>query len=279
MRVGRVGGLESVAMSAAPVLVERLGGVGLIRFNRPEALNALDLAAKTALLAALQDLSSDPGVRCVVLTGTGRAFCVGQDLREHVTGLDQGGPESVLATVPEHYNPIAVLVHTMPKPVIAAVNGVAAGAGASLAFLADLRLVATSAGFNLAFAQIGLSCDTGCSWTLPRLVGPTTALRLLYLGGTISAEESLRLGIATEVIPDDELEERVLDVARRLAAGPTQAYAAMRQSVAHGAHSSLAEALAYEAEMMARTGATEDHRQAVDAFLVKRPPVFTGQRD
>ena len=202
------------------MLVERLGGVGLIRFNRPEALNALDLAAKTALLAALEDLSADPGVRCVVLTGTGRAFCVGQDLREHVTGLEQGGPESVLATVPDHYNPIAVLLHTMPKPVIAAVNGVAAGAGASLAFLADLRLVAASAGFNLAFAQIGLSCDTGCSWTLPRLVGPTTALRLLYLGGTISAEESLRLGIATEVIPDDEFEERVLDVAGRLAAGP-----------------------------------------------------------
>ena len=262
------------------MLVERLGGVGLIRFNRPEALNALDLAAKTALLAALEDLSADPGVRCVVLTGTGRAFCVGQDLREHVDRTRSGlAPRACWPRCPEHYNPIAMLLHTMPKPVIAAVNGVAAGAGASLAFLADLRLVATSAGFNLAFAQIGLSCDTGCSWTLPRLVGPTTALRLLYLGGTISAEESLRLGIATEVIPDDEFEARVLDVAGRLAVGPTQAYAAMRQSVAYGAHSSLAEALAYEAEMMARTGATEDHRQAVDAFLAKRPPVFTGQRD
>jgi len=266
-------------MSAAPVLVERLGGVGLIRFNRPEALNALDLAAKTALLAALEDLSADPGVRCVVLTGTSRAFCVGQDLREHVTQLEQAGPDGVLATVPEHYNPIATLLHTMPKPVIAAANGVAAGAGASLAFLADLRLVAAGAGFNLAFAQIGLSCDTGCSWTLPRLVGPTTALRLLYLGGTISAEESLRLGIATEVIPDVEFEARVLEVAGRLAVGPTQAYAAIRQSVAYGAHSSLTEALAFEAEMMARTGATEDHRQAVDAFLAKRSPLFTGQRD
>jgi 2-(1,2-epoxy-1,2-dihydrophenyl)acetyl-CoA isomerase len=265
-------------MSAAPVLVERLGGVGLIRFNRPEALNALDLAAKTALLAALEDLSTDPGVRCVVLTGTGRAFCVGQDLREHVAQLDDAGPDGVLATVPEHYNPIATLLHTMAKPVIAAVNGVAAGAGASLAFLADLRLVSAGAGFNLAFAQIGLSCDTGCSWTLPRLVGPTTALRLLYLGGTISAEESLRLGIATEVIPDAEFGARVLEVAGRLAVGPTQAYAAMRQSVAYGAHSSLTDALAYEAEMMARTGATEDHRQAVDAFLAKRPPLFTGQR-
>ncbi|HEY5978996.1 MAG TPA: enoyl-CoA hydratase-related protein [Microlunatus sp.] len=266
-------------MSSAPVLVERFGGVGLVRLNRPEALNALDVAAKTALLAALEDLAADPGVRCVVLTGTGRAFCVGQDLREHAAQLEGAGPDGVLTTVPEHYNPIATLVHTMPKPVIAAVNGIAAGAGASLAFLADLRLVTASAGFNLAFAQIGLSCDTGCSWTLPRLVGPTTALRLLYTGGTITADESLRLGIATEVVPDAEFEERVLDVAARLAVGPTQAYAAIRQSVAYAAHSSLTDALAHEAEMMARTGATEDHRHAVDAFLAKQRPLFTGQRD
>ena len=265
-------------MSGAPVLVERLGGVGLVRLNRPDALNALDLASKTGLLSALQDLAADPGVRCVVLTGSGRAFCVGQDLREHVAALQQVGPDGVLNTVPEHYNPIATLLHTMDKPVIAAVNGVAAGAGASLAFLADYRLVAASAGFNLAFAQIGLSCDTGCSWTLPRLVGPTTAMRLLLLGGTISAEESLRLGIATEVVPDAEFEERVRDLAGRLASGPTQAYAAMRQSVAYASHSSLTDALAYEADMMARTGATEDHQQAVDAFLAKRPPFFTGQR-
>jgi 2-(1,2-epoxy-1,2-dihydrophenyl)acetyl-CoA isomerase len=265
-------------MSAAPVLVERVGGVGVVRLNRPEALNALDLATKTTLLAVLQDVAADAGVRCVVLTGTGRAFCVGQDLREHAAQLEHGGPDDLLATVPEHYNPIATLLHTMPKPVIAAVNGVAAGAGASLAFLADLRLVAAGAGFNLAFAQIGLSCDTGSSWTLPRLVGPTQALRLLYAGGTVGAEEALALGIATEVVPDDELEARVMKVAGRLAVGPTQAYAAIRQSVAHAAHSSLTEALAYEADMMARTGATEDHRQAVEAFLAKRPPMFTGQR-
>lgn len=266
-------------MSSSPVLVERLGGVGLVTLNRPEALNALDLATKTGLLAALGELAADPGVRCVVLTGAGRAFCVGQDLREHVSGLQGVGAAGVLDTVPKHYNPIATLLHTMDKPVVAAVNGVAAGAGASLAFLADFRLVAASAGFNLAFAQIGLSCDTGCSWTLPRLVGPTAALQLLYQGGTISAEESQRLGIATEVVPDAEFEERVRDLAGRLASGPTQAYAAIRQSVAYAAHSSLADALAYEAEMMARTGRTEDHRQAVDAFLAKRPPIFTGQRD
>jgi 2-(1,2-epoxy-1,2-dihydrophenyl)acetyl-CoA isomerase len=264
---------------SSPVLVERLGGVGLVRLNRPEALNALDLASKTQLLAALEELAADQGIRCVVLTGTGRAFCVGQDLREHVSRLNHSGPEGVLATVPEHYNPIATLLHTMDKPVVAAVNGVAAGAGASLAFLADFRIVAANAGFNLAFAQIGLSCDTGCSWSLPRLVGPTTAMRLLFLGGTITAEESLRLGIATEVVPEAEFEERVHDLAGQLAVGPTQAYAAMRQAVAYASHSSLTDALAYEAELMARTGATEDHQQAVDAFLAKRPAIFTGQRD
>lgn len=266
-------------MSTAPVLVERLGGVGVVRLCRPERLNALDTAAKTALLDALADIAADPGVRCLVLTGTGRAFCVGQDLHEHVQKLNHEGSEAVWTTVPEHFNPIATALHTMDKPVVAAVNGVAAGAGASLAFLADIRLVAASAGFNLAFAQIGLSCDTGCSWSLPRLVGPTDALRLLYEGGTISAAESLRLGIATEVVPDAQFEERVSDVAGRLACGPTQAYAAMRHSVAYAAHRPLAEALAYEADMMRRTGATEDHQQAVDAFLAKRPAIFTGQRE
>ncbi len=274
----RTGTVTVPGMGAATVLVERVGGVGLVRLNRPEALNALDLATRVALLAALTDVAGDPGVRCVVLAGTGRAFCVGQDLREHAAQLEQVGPDELMSTVPDHYNPIATLLHTMPKPVIAAVNGVAAGAGASMAFLADLRLVAAGAGFNLAFAGIGLSCDTGASWTLPRLVGPTAALRLLYEGGTVGADEALALGIATEVVPDDELEDRVLEVAGRLAVGPTQAYAAIRQAVANAAHSSLPEALALEAELMARTGATEDHRQAVDAFLAKRPPVFTGQR-
>ena len=265
-------------MSGDSVLVERHGGVGLVRLNRPQALNALDLTTKEQLLAAVRDLADDSGVRCVVLTGTGRAFCVGQDLREHAADLDQAGPDGVLGTVPQHYNPIATLLHTMDKPVIAAVNGIAAGAGASLAFLADYRIVAESAGFNLAFAQIGLSCDTGCSWTLPRLVGPTVALRLLYLGGTISAAESLRLGIASEVVPDADFTDRVSELASRLAAGPTQAYAAIRQAVGYASSNSLTDALAREAELMQRTGATPDHRRAVDAFLAKQAPNFTGHR-
>lgn len=265
-------------MTTSGVALTVAAGVGTLTFGRPDALNALDTAAKTALLAGLRELGADPAVRCVVLTGTGRAFCVGQDLREHAEALAARPAAEVLRTVPEHYNPIALALHTLDKPVLAAVNGVAAGAGASLAFLADLRLVAASASFTLAFAGIGLSCDTGASWTLPRLVGPTRALELLYSGRRVGAEEALALGLATEVVPDADFAGRVQEWAARLAAGPTLAYAAMRRAVAFaaGGHD-LAAALDVEAEGMRVTGASADHRDAVAAFLAKRPPRFSGR--
>jgi 2-(1,2-epoxy-1,2-dihydrophenyl)acetyl-CoA isomerase len=155
-------------------------------------------------------------------------------------------------------------------------NVVAAGAGASPAFLADYRLVAASAGFNLAFAGIGLSCDTGCSWSLPRLVGPTRAVELLFNPRTISAAESLDLGIATEVVPDDAFDDRVGSLSRSLATGPTRAYAAIRRSVAYSATHPLGASLDFEAEMMRWTGASDDHRRAVEAFVAKQRPQFTG---
>ena len=262
--------------AGAAIGCEVVGGVATITFRRTEAMNAIDLSTKTELLSTLRQVASDTAVRCVVLTGTGRAFSVGQDLKEHVAGLRSASPDELWATVPEHYNPIALALHTMDKPVVAAVNGVAAGAGASIAFLADLRIVAASGGFNLAFANIALSCDTGSSWTLPRLVGPTRALELLYRPRTIGAEESLRLGIATEVVPDEEFADRVRAVAAALAAGPTLAYASMRASVNYASTHSLADSVAFEAEMMRRTGASADHRAAVDAFLAKQRPSFSG---
>ena len=264
-------------MTTSGLRLEVSDGVGTLTFDRPEALNALDLATKAALLSGLAQLGADERVRCVVLTGTGRAFCVGQDLREHVAGLATGSPEDVWRTVPEHYNPIALALHELDKPVVAAVNGVAAGAGASLAFLADLRVVAASASFTLAFAGIGLSCDTGASWTLPRLVGPTRALDLMYSGRRVAAEEALAIGLATEVVPDEELTARVGALASRLASGPTLAFAAMRRAVAGAAGQPLAASLEAEAEGMRRTGASADHRAAVDAFLAKQPPRFTGR--
>lgn len=259
-----------------PVLVDIADGVGTIRLNRPEAMNAFDRATRAALLAGLDQVAAD-AVRVVVLTGSGRAFGVGQDLKQHVADLRERPAEDVYRLVPEEYNPIVRAVAALDKPVIAAVNGVAAGAGASLAFLADQRIVARSAGFNLAFAGIALSCDTGASWTLQRLVGYARALELFCDPRTIGAEEALTLGLATRVVDDETFEQEVGDLARRLAQGPTRAFGAIRRAVAYAAGHGLDDALEFEAEMMTRTGASADHLAAVDAFLAKQPPRFEGR--
>ena len=263
-------------MTDAPVLLDLNQGVATITLNRPNAMNGLDVATKVLLRDTVIAVAEDPAVRCVVLTGSGRAFCVGQDLKEHVVLLDEqnrGGPP-LFSTVPEHYNPTVQALASMPKPVIAAVNGVAAGAGASLAFACDLRILADTAGFNLAFANVALSCDTGSSWTLPRLVGYAKALELLYLPRTIGAEESESLGLANRVVPADELTDVVNELALRLASGPSAALGAIRKSVAYAAQNSFVDSLAFEATMMKETGESADHAEAVAAFLEKRPAVF-----
>ena len=215
-------------------------------------------------------------MRCVVLTGAGRAFCVGQDLREHAQRLATEDIEQVWSTVPEHFNPIAETLHGMPKPVIAAVNGVAAGAGASIAFLADLRILSEDAGFNLAFTGVGLSCDTGSSWTLPRLVGTTRAIDLLFRPRTVGRPRRSNSGWRPRWSLAQGFAERVTAVARDLwRRGPTLAYAAIRRAVAFSAGHPLSSP-ALEAEMMQATGSSRDHREAVEAFLAKRPPTFTG---
>jgi 2-(1,2-epoxy-1,2-dihydrophenyl)acetyl-CoA isomerase len=215
-------------------------------------------------------------VRCVVLTGSGRAFCVGQDLKEHV-GLLQRKDPSLWETVPRHYNPIVELISTMNKPVVAALNGVAAGAGAAFAMAADLRVMVDGAGMNLAFAGIALSCDSGSSWWLTRLVGPAKAKELLLMPRTVPAEECLRLGLVTQVVTTEDFEGVVAELAGRLAAGPTLAYGSIRRAVAFSAGHALGESLAQEADYMALTGASADHQAAVAAFLAKEKPTFTGQ--
>lgn len=259
-----------------PVLVDLADGVATVTLNRPGAMNSLDIATKDALLAALQRVADDPAVRCVVLTGTGRAFCVGQDLREHISLL-QAQDEALWQTVPRHYNPITELIATMNKPVIAAVNGVAAGAGAAFAFAADLRVVVDTGGFNLAFAGIALSCDSGSSWSLPRLVGTAKAKELLLLPRTVPAAEALELGLATKVVSAEELPAVVGELARTLADGPTLAYGSIRRAVAFSAGHDLTASLAHESELMTLTGQSQDHQAAVGAFLAKEKPVFTGR--
>jgi len=263
------------ASTDGAVLLDLTEGVATVTLNRPAAMNALDIATKNLLLATLAQAADDPGVRCVVLTGAGRAFCVGQDLREHITLLSTGD-ESLWSTVPEHYNPIVELLATMNKPVIAAVNGVAAGAGAAFAFAADLRIMVDTGGFNLAFAGIALSCDSGSSWTLPRLIGAAKAKELLMFPRTVPAAEALELGMVNRVVTETELPAAVGELARTLAGGPTLAYGAIRRSVAFSAGHPLSESLAQEAEQMAHTGASADHGAAVAAFLAKEKPAFHG---
>lgn len=251
-------------------------GVATVTLNRPDAMNALDTELKTALRDMLHAVATDDAVRAVILTGSGRAFCVGQDLGEHARNL-AGDIDAVWRTVPEHYAPIAVALATMPKPVVAAVNGVAAGAGAAFALACDLRIVADNAGFNMAFSAIGLSADSASSWTLPRLVGLAKAKELLLLPSTITAAQALELGLATEVVPPAAVAERARELAVRLASGPTAAYGAIRRSLAFAAGHSLDESVDFERQMMELTGGTEDHRNAVNSFLAKEKPTFTGR--
>jgi 2-(1,2-epoxy-1,2-dihydrophenyl)acetyl-CoA isomerase len=262
--------------SSSPVSVEVDAGVTTIRLARPEAMNSLTVTTKVALRDAVQAVARDETVRCLVLTGSGRSFCVGQDLKEHV-GLLEDGADQLFSTVPEHYNPTVHAVATMPKPVVAAVNGVAAGAGASLALACDYRLMADDATFNLAFAGIALSCDTGISWTLPRLVGHARAIELLFEPRTIGAEEALQLGLVTRVVPADELPTATSELAQRLAAGPTLAYGAIRRAVAWSTSHDLESSLVHEAELMTLTGSSADHRNAVTSFLAKERPRFEGR--
>jgi 2-(1,2-epoxy-1,2-dihydrophenyl)acetyl-CoA isomerase len=268
---------ETPPSTPDPVLLDVSDGVATITLNRPGAMNSLDIATKDLLVDITAQVAADPAVRCVVLTGTGRAFCTGQDLKEHVDLLANGGSDALFTTVDRHYNPIVTALATMEKPVVAAVNGVAAGAGASLAFACDLRVVADTAGFNLAFANVALSCDTGASYHLPMLVGRAKALELMYFPRTVKADEALEIGLATTVVPADALADEVATLARRLADGPTVALGSIRRSVVYAAGHTLTEALALESAMMQKSGATQDHAAAVAAFVAKQKPVFEGR--
>ena len=257
------------------LLLERSEGVATLTLNRPESMNSLSVELKDALVQATREVSQDATVRAVVLAGSGRGFCVGQDLREHVSLLEAGDP-APLSTVTEHYNPIVLNLARMPKPVIAAVNGMAAGAGAGLTFACDFRIAAKSAGFLIAFANVGLSVDSGVSWTLPRLIGSARATALSLLAEPISAEAALEMGLVNAVVDDDRLLPAAQELAARLAAGPTAAYAAIKQAISYAADHDLEAALVREGELQTAMGATEDHRDATAAFVAKQKPVFRG---
>jgi 2-(1,2-epoxy-1,2-dihydrophenyl)acetyl-CoA isomerase len=247
--------------------------IATITLDRPEALNALDAVLKRELLAAVRAAGRDRAVRVVVLTGAGRAFCAGQDLRE------TAGPDAppLAAVLRDAYNPLILALRRLEKPVIAAVNGVAAGAGASLSFACDIRLAAEGASFVLAFGRVGLVPDSGSTWFLPRLVGPARAAHLMLTTDPLPAPEAERWGLVSRVVAADALAEEAHALAVRLAAGAPRALALTKRALNRSLETGLEEALAYEASLQGIAGRTADHREGVAAFLEKRPPRFTGE--
>ncbi|MCK0117499.1 enoyl-CoA hydratase [Isoptericola sp. CG 20/1183] len=258
------------------VTVERDDAVAVVTLQRPEARNALDLALKEDLLAALEEVGADTTVRAVVLTGAGPAFCVGQDLREHVASLESGA-WATQRTVERHYGPLAEALTTMPKPVIAAVRGACVGAGLGIALACDLRVLADDAVLGTAFGGVGLTFDTGLSATLTWAVGAARARELVLLGETFDAESAVGWGIGGRVVPAADVLPTARELARRLAAGPTLAHAASKRLVAAATTRPLTETLAAEAAEQDALGRSADHREAVDAFLARRSPTFTAR--
>jgi 2-(1,2-epoxy-1,2-dihydrophenyl)acetyl-CoA isomerase len=252
--------------------VEVDGPVATLTLDRPESLNALTVPIKVALREALGSIDRDRAVRAVILTGAGRAFCAGQDLAERES--PDAAPLDV--EVRERFNPIIRAIRSMGQPVIAAVNGVAAGAGASLTFACDLRIAAEEARFVLAFGRIGLIPDSGATWFLPRLVGPAKAAELALVGEPLDAAEALRLGLVSSVVPGDRLLDEARAMASRLAEGAPLALALTKEALQRSSTIDLDEALEGEAKLQGIAGASADHVEGLAAFKEKRPPRFSG---
>jgi 2-(1,2-epoxy-1,2-dihydrophenyl)acetyl-CoA isomerase len=262
-------------MTYEQILFETKERVAWIRLNRPEKLNALthQLAAET--IDALELCAKEPEIRSVVITGEGRGFCAGQDLKE----FQQQGFEnlSVAEHLRQNYNRMIQAVVDLPKPVIAGVNGVAAGAGLSLAAACDIRVASEAASFVQAFVKIGLVPDSGGNWLLPRIVGFAKALELSITGQKVDATEALRIGLVSSVVPADEFAQELEDSARWLAGMPTRAIGATKGIMGEALRLSLAETLEREAELQQEMADSEDFREGVTAFTEKREPRFTGR--
>ncbi len=247
-------------------------GVATLTFNRPDVFNSVNKPLALALQQRLRECQADASVRAVVLTGTGRAFCAGQDLAE-LTGPDR--PE--LADIIErHYNPIILLIRELDKPVIAAVNGVAAGAGANLALACDLVVAKESAAFIQAFSKIGLVPDSGGTYFLPRLVGLQRASALMLTGDKVGAAEAQQMGMIYNVFADDTFDHEVAVLARKLAAMPTKGLAYTKQLLSSSFGHDVAQQLRAEGDYQLRASHTADYHEGVAAFLQKRQPTFTG---
>ena len=255
------------------ILYNLEGGVGHITFNRPDKYNAFNREMALALQDQLDECAADKSVRCLVLTGQGKAFCSGQDLKE-VT--DANGP-SLPSIVLHHYNPIIERIRRIEKPVVAAVNGVAAGAGANIALACDIVVATKSASFIQAFSMIGLIPDSGGTYFLPRLIGFQKATALAMLGDKVSAEEAERLGMIYKFVDDDQFTEEYNKLAARLAAMPTRGLGLTKRAFNFALTNDLAGQLEIELMLQTEAGESDDYKEGVAAFLEKRRPQFKGQ--
>ena len=258
-----------------PVLLQIEGAVATVLINRPDQRNALDAATKSLLVKRLGQVAADDAIRAVVLTGAGSAFCVGQDLGQHAQAL-AADAATAFDTVDQDYNPVITLLATMPKPVVAAVNGTCVGAGLGLALACDLRVLSAAAKFGTAFAGIGLTCDSGLSFSLVRAVGQARAAQLMLLGSIFTAEEAVGWGISAIIADPAATVDQAVELARGLAAGPTRAFAETKALLSAAPSATLTEALAAESAAQHRLGLTRDHQDAVAAFLNKEKPTFSG---
>ena len=259
-------------VSYETILFEKENGVATITLNRPQALNAFVPQMNKELLAALQDGERDTMVRCFVLTGAGRAFCAGQDLKGRTA--EQKG--SLGASLREKYNPMIRHIRQMEKIVIAAVNGVAAGAGCNLALACDLRVASEDAKFIQSFVRVGLAPDSGGSFILPRLVGLSKAMELLLLGEAVDAHEAQRIGLVAKVFPSAEFAHSTKEIAARIASAP-RGIGLIKRAVNHAILPNVEIDLEYEAYLQEIAGRSADYDEGVRAFLEKRTPVFTGK--
>lgn len=256
------------------VLYESADGVAVVTLNRPAVLNALDAALMQGLNDALHRARADDAVRAVVLTGAGRGFSSGADLNSTVP---QGAASDLGRTLRDRYNPIVIGMREMPKPIVTAINGVAAGAGMSIALAGDIVLAARSATFVQAFAKIGLVPDAGSTWLLPRLAGDVRARALAMLADRIDADTAERYGLVWKVHPDEELMPAARALAAHLATQPTRAYGLIKEALNASATNSLVAQLDLEADIQTKAGLTDDFREGVAAFVGKRAPRFSGR--
>jgi len=263
------------------VLFETRGAVGVMTLNRPESLNAMNPEMLDTMFRVAQTAAEDPAIRCLVVTGNGRAFSAGGDVKAMASGRGEGGGGggAVLSGVENlrQQEEVSRLLYEMHKPTICAVNGVAAGAGLSVALAADLRIASENARFTTAFAKVGFSGDFGGTWLLQRLVGPTKAKELYFMSDVFDAPKALELGLVTKVVPHDSLMDEAMALAERLAAGPTLALGRMKDNFAYGSTHTFGETLQREAENMIASGQTADHKNAARAFVEKQTPVFEGR--